>query len=355
MNDKVKSGEAPGHDIVVIGGSAGSTQAFVTVLSALPKSLPAALFIAYHIPPASEGILHAMLAESVRMKVKLADDGEPILKGVVYVARPDLHLLVERDRVRVARGPRENRWRPAIDPLFRSAAVAYGTRVIGIVLTGMLDDGTAGLAAIKRCGGLVVAQDPLDAAYPEMPQSAAVNVELDHRVAARDMGRLIERLVVEPAGPSPAVPREIAEEARTAARGVPVASPEVVYTCPDCGGPLQRAGQDSREGVERYRCIVGHAWSAESLLSNTNETLEVSIWAAIRLFRQRAHLLASRAERERENGRARAAGHYDEQTRESLEHARQLQELVMRRIELREAETAGEGDAATGAKKAASA
>jgi two-component system chemotaxis response regulator CheB len=248
---------------------------------------------------------------------------------VVYVARPDRHLLLEDGAVRVVRGPRDNQWRPAIDPLFRSAAVAYGARVIAVVLTGMLDDGTAGLAAVKRCGGVAVVQDPLDADFPDMPRSALDNVEVDHKAPLKDMGKLLHRLAAEPAGASPPVPREIREEARFAATGVPVGDPDVKYMCPDCGGPLERIAEEGEaESLERYRCIVGHAWSAESLLSGTSRSLETAIWAAIRLLRQRSHLLASRAEREREGGRLSWARHYRDQVQESLAHTRKLQELL---------------------------
>jgi two-component system chemotaxis response regulator CheB len=329
MEDPATS-KLQGHDIVVIGGSAGATEALLELLRQLPGSFPACVFVAYHMPPHAEGVLHKTLAGAGALRVRLAEDGDPVRHGVVYVARPDRHLLVDDGVVRVVRGPRENHWRPAIDPLFRSAAVAYGSRVIAVVLTGRLDDGTAGLVAVKRCGGIAVVQDPLDAEFPDMPRSALDNVEVDHKAPLKELGGLLQQLVAQPAGASPPVPREIREEARFAATAVPVADPDVKYMCPDCGGPLTRITEEEgrADRLERYRCMVGHAWSMESLLSGTDQALESAIWAAIRLFRQRSHLLASREEREREGGRLNSALHYREQVRESLEHARQLQELV---------------------------
>jgi two-component system, chemotaxis family, protein-glutamate methylesterase/glutaminase len=324
----------PGHDIVVIGGSAGAGEALLDLVKQLPRGFPAAIFVAYHLPPGGESYMHRVLAAARTLDVKLADDSEPIRHGVVYVARADRHLLVDRDAVRVTRGPRENRWRPAIDPLFRSAAVAHGSRVIGIVLTGMLDDGTAGLSAIKRCGGIAIVQDPHDAVHPEMPQSAIDNVPVDHRLALKDMGDVLKRLVREPAAASPPVPDHLRAEARISAQGAAtLLSDSPRYICPECGGPLHRHDAPG-EMLERYRCMVGHAWNAESLLSGINDQLESTVWASIRLFRQRAQLLTSRARREREAGRERAAHHFDELARESSEHAGRLQHLVMGPLDL---------------------
>ena len=339
MSGSVREQHLPGHDIVVIGGSAGVANALQVLLRQLPRGFPAAIFVGYHVPAGVDGAMPRMLASASALEVKLADDGEVIRRGVVYVARPDHHLLLEKETVRVTHGPRENGWRPAIDPLFRSAAVSHGSRVIGIVLTGMLDDGTAGLLAIKRCGGIAIAQDPHDAAYPGMPQSAIDNVPVDHRSALKDMGELLKRLAHEAAGASPPVPDDLLKEARISAQGVPVSQPfprtPPEYMCPDCGGPLHKEGAPG-EQLDRYRCLVGHAWGASTLLAGTNDQLESTVWAAIRLFRQRAQLLSTRAERELDAGRLRTADNYREQAEESLGHARRLQDLAMQSFEFGE-------------------
>lgn len=336
MSGSIREQHLPTRDIVVIGGSAGVANALQVLLSQLSQEFPAAVFVAYHAPAGVDGAVPRMLASASALEIKLADDGDRIRRGVVYVARPDRHLLLEKETVRVTHGPRENGWRPAIDPLFRSAAVSHGSRVIGIVLTGMLDDGTAGLLAVKRCGGLAIAQDPHDAAYPDMPQSAIDNVPVDHRLALKDMGEVLKRLVREPAGASSPVPDDLLKEARISAQGVPVSQPfprtPPEYMCPDCGGPLHKEGAPG-EQLDRYRCLVGHGWGASTLLSGTNDQLESTVWAAIRLFRQRAQLLSTRAGRELQAGRERTAYHYREQAEESLGHARRLQGLAMTSFE----------------------
>src|SRR5262245_23954147 len=323
--------EAAGHDIVVIGASAGGNSVLIELAKQLPLDFPAAVFTAYHMPAGAEGHLADALKTTGRLPAKHAEDGEEIRHGVVYVAPPDRHLLVKSGYLRVTHGPRENRWRPAIDPLFRSAAVAYGSRVIGVVLSGMLDDGTAGMLAIKRCGGTTIVQDPLDAAYPEMPQSALANVEIDHVLDASNIASTIARLARETAGEGPEIPQELAAEARIAEGGEITPEPErVVATglmCPECGGPLR---EQSTEGFDQYRCLVGHAWSAQSLLAGSDVALEGTVWAAIRLFRQRANLLTLASKRERTAGRASMAKHYEQNAKEAQEHAIRLQGMVLR-------------------------
>jgi two-component system chemotaxis response regulator CheB len=221
--------------------------------------------------------------------------------------------------------------------MFRSAAVAYGTRVIGVILTGMLDDGTAGLLAVKRCGGITVVQDPSEAEYPDMPQSALDNVEIDRTLALADMGTAIARLVAAPAAPAVPVPPEIEQEARASAEGTPVrfqhSTRETDLNCPECGGPLH---EESHGPMKRYRCLVGHGWSPRTLLSSQSDTLESTVWAAIRLFRQRGNLLGTMAKREREAGRESLAIHYENMAAEALDHARRLQGVAMEPLQLAE-------------------
>jgi two-component system chemotaxis response regulator CheB len=326
---KAASEEGAGHDIIVIGASAGGVDALLALVKQLPPNLRAAVCLTVHLMPGARGTLADVLRQAGTLRVKLADDGEAIRHGTVYVARPDRHLIVERGSIRVTHGPRENRWRPAIDPMFRSAAVAYGTRVIGVILTGMLDDGTAGLLAVKRCGGITVVQDPHDAAYPDMPQSALDNVETDHRVALTDMGAVIARLVAERAAPEVPVPPEIQDEVRASVDGTPVtighSTSETDLNCPECGGPLH---EQSHGPMKRYRCMVGHGWSPQTLLSNMDDTLEGTLWAAIRLFRQRGNLLSTMAKRAREAGRETMAVHYESVAAETMEHAQRLQHMA---------------------------
>lgn len=185
-----------GHHIVVIGTSAGGLEAVDEVIGGLPSHVPASFFIVQHMAPENTGIaLLRRLSKHNGFTCKMAIDGETFKPGTIYIAPADYHLLVKEKTVLVTKGARENRYRPAVDPLFRSAAVTHGASVIGIVLTGMLDDGSAGLGAIKKCGGITVVQDPKDATYPEMPQSALNNVEVDHCVPLSEMGGLLDKLI----------------------------------------------------------------------------------------------------------------------------------------------------------------
>jgi two-component system chemotaxis response regulator CheB len=321
------------RNIVVIGASAGGVDAIATLLRALPPDTPASFFVVSHVLPESQNHLVATLNASGPFTAKHAQDGEELRTGFVYVAPADHHLLVKREHVRVTRGPRENRWRPAIDPLFRSAAVAYGPRVIAVVLSGMLDDGTSGLVAVKRCGGIAIVQDPDDAAFAEMPRTAIANVEVDHVLRIDEMPEVIARLVDEPAEAALVAepPRDIVVEARIAETGYSdersssVGATLTALSCPECGGPLwqRSAGNDPR-----YRCRVGHAYGAASLLSAQDEALEASIWAAVRLLDQRANVLTAMAERDRTSHRERMGARHEALAAESRNHADVLRKLL---------------------------
>jgi two-component system chemotaxis response regulator CheB len=320
---------------VVIGASAGGVEAIATLLRDMPREVPAAFFVVSHVLPESANHLVDTLNTRGPLTAKHARDGEEFRHGFVYVAPPDRHLLVKRDHVRVSRGPRENRWRPAIDPLFRSAAVAHGPRVVGIVLTGMLDDGTAGLLAIKRCGGIAIVQDPDDAEFAEMPQTVLANVEVDHSLPLSDMPPVVSGLISErmthAVAPPPA---DIVLEARIAETGY---SDETlteslgelsVLSCPECGGPLWELSEGNRS---RYRCRVGHAYGDSSLLSAQDEVLEGSVWAAIRLFDQRANVLTTMASKERGSQRSRLAAHHETLAMEARNHATALRAFLVGR------------------------
>ena len=206
--------ESPrGHDIIVIGASAGGVEALKAIAGVLPGDLPAAVFAVLHQSPDAPGMLGKILDGAGPLAACLAAAGDPVERGRIYVAPPDHHLLVKEGRVALGRGPRENRARPAIDPTFRSAAVAYGSRVVGVILTGYLDDGASGLAAVERCGGVTVIQDPEDAAYPDMPESALRAVAPgggpDHIVPLAQIGELLGRLARTEAGEPVEPPRDI--------------------------------------------------------------------------------------------------------------------------------------------------
>jgi two-component system, chemotaxis family, protein-glutamate methylesterase/glutaminase len=323
----------PGHDIIVIGASAGGVEALIAVVGALPCDLPAALFVVLHVPPDGTSVLPRILTSAGRLPAAHPRDGDPIEHGRIYVAPPDHHLLVEPGCVRVVRGPRENRYRPAADPLFRSAARAYGSRVIGVVLSGMLDDGSAGMIAIASRGGTGVVQTPGDALFPGMPRSAIKNDSPAHVLPVAEIGALLTRLAREPAHIDQEVPRSMEKEANSAALDMETlddpdkpGTPSV-FGCPECGGVLWEMREDA---MLRYRCRVGHAFTADSLIAEQSLHLEAALWAALRGLEEKAALVHRLAERAREGGHTALAARYKEQERDALGHAAVIRDLIMR-------------------------
>lgn len=284
--------------IIVIGTSAGGLEAVDRLVGALPTDLPASIFIVQHMAPQNSGEpLLRRLSRHSAFQPKLAEHGEPFKSGRIYIAPPDNHLLVKKSRMLVTKGARENRHRPGIDPLFRSAAVSHGARVIGVVLTGMLDDGTAGLIAIKKCGGATVVQDPGDAAYSGMPLSALDNADVDFCVPLAEMGALLTTLVSKRPGKNKAVPSHVRTEAVIAERVLSDISQvnglgeQVPYNCPGCGGVLWE--MDAAVGQKRYRCHTGHSYTGATLLASQSEKIEEILWICLRMFEERKNLLAS--------------------------------------------------------------
>lgn len=321
------------RDIVVIGASAGGVEAVASLVEALPRDLAAAVFVVVHFPPHSTSVLPRIITRRGGMTAMHPEDGTPIELGCVYVAPPDRHLTVEQGHVRLVRGPRENGARPAVDPLFRSAARAYGARVIGIVLTGNLDDGTAGMMAIKSAGGLAVVQDPGDALYAGMPSSALRHVQPDHVVPLSEIPGLLVRRVGEPVEQKGAGPvarqqntevdiSEMDREALESERaGVPSG-----YVCPECTGALWETNEG---GLPRFRCRVGHAYSFETLLAEQGSAMDAALWAAYRALEERAALTARMGARMRERGQASLAQRYQEQTEETLQRAELIRRVLL--------------------------
>jgi two-component system chemotaxis response regulator CheB len=295
------------RDIVVIGGSAGGIDALIRFLPGLPPDLPAAIFVVVHTGPESPGYLAGVFTRAGRLSARYAGDAEKFERGAIYVARPDHHLLLSPgDRVQVVRGPRENGTRPAVDPLFRSAALAYGPRVIGVVLSGGLDDGTAGLRGIKMRGGTTIVQDPADALASSMPSSALRNASIDYCKPAAELAALIVQLTRSEA-PEPARLEkkmtslmEIEVEAAKGKGGQAIidhADPSLL-TCPECHGALLRLRGES---PLRYRCHTGHAFTADSLLAAVNEATEEAVWNAVRSIQETSMLMSHLADHWRQS------------------------------------------------------
>jgi two-component system, chemotaxis family, protein-glutamate methylesterase/glutaminase len=289
------------QDIVVIGASAGGLPTLKRLVSRLPADYRGSMFIVVHISPEARGDMAAILAHAGPVRAVTAQDGLAVDPGTIYTAPPDHHLLLEAGRMRVVRGPRENRHRPAVDPLFRSAAWAYGPRVVGVVLSGNLDDGTAGLWAIKSCGGITVVQDPGEAEHPEMPTNALMHNRIDHRLALADIAELLVRLEKQPVDrdrPSSPVPG-IGEEIGFAAFEGHMADVARLgtlspFTCPSCRGALWELEEG---GHLRYRCHTGHAFSQDSLLVDQTLAVEEGLYDALRAVEEKAAALRRLAQR----------------------------------------------------------
>jgi two-component system chemotaxis response regulator CheB len=269
-----------GLDIIVIGGSAGSVEALREMVRGLPADLRAAVFIVIHLSPWSKSQLPEILSKRGPLPATHPVSGQSIATGHIYVAPPNTHLLLTDGHVELWQGPKENRQRPSINALFRSASVAFGKRVIGVVLSGCLDDGSAGLWWIKRHGGLAVVQNPKTAVQSEMPGNALQHVEADYVVNVEEMPRLLARLVEEG--------RDLPVEKPRTDKAVSETKRVIETTCPDCHGPLSEV-QDA--DLRQYRCLVGHSYSARSLLDSNSEAQERSLWSAVVKLEESAKLV----------------------------------------------------------------
>lgn len=283
--------------IVVVGASAGGVEALSKLAEDLPPDIPAAVLMVLHI--GEDSFLPRVLARASPLPVAHARSGEPLKTGRIYVAPPGRHMLVHDSHLLLRRGPRENLARPAIDPLFRSAACSFGSATIGVILTGSLNDGTAGLDAVRSCGGVTVVQDPEDAAVPDMPANALQHVDVDHCAPLSEIGALLGRLTAASPGAQPEIPELVRLEAAVAAQEhndmeiaerLGTISP---FICPDCNGPLWEI---TDSGPLRFRCHTGHAFTAETMLEAQSEEAEDLLWSLLRAHQQRAAMTARLAE-----------------------------------------------------------
>ena len=319
------------RDLVVVGSSMGGIEALSSLAGQLPADLPAAVLIVQHTSPESPGMLGAILSRRGPLPAVMAEDGMSLERGKIYVAPPNRHLLATAGGIRVTFGPRENRARPAIDPLFRTAAGNYRSRVIGVVLTGLLGDGAAGLLAVKRCGGMALVQAPDDAAYAEMPLRALESVKDAQKFAMDNLGKLLVRHCGEPAPEPPPVPDALSVETRLTETSMgtedwgSVPSLPTSFTCPECKGAIHEIRE---EGLTRFRCRVGHAYSTHDLLGDKAKAAEESLWVALQTLEERAQMLEVMAAEDRQRGWHRGAGGYAERAKEARSHADRLRELL---------------------------
>ena len=323
--------------LIVMGASVGGMEALSTIFSALPADFPAAILVVTHVG-ARKSLLPELLAKTSALPVRYAQDREPIRPGRILLAPPDLHMLVAitagQATVELTRGPRENHTRPAIDPLFRSAAAALGPLVVGVILSGYLDDGTAGLQAIKACGGTVLVQDPEEAVAPSMPQSAIRNVAVDRQLPVAEIAPALLALVKDTAAPvadRTEAPAWIAVENRFA-RGVgnmeqlqKIATPSS-FTCPECQGTLWEL---TDQQPQRFRCHTGHSFTAPILGELQHEKAEDAIWAAVRALQEKEQLFASLAAKATAWMHSGTANEYLQKARQAREQADLLKRVLL--------------------------
>ncbi|MDQ7808572.1 chemotaxis protein CheB [Amycolatopsis sp. A133] len=320
------------RDVVVIGASAGGVETLREVVGQLPDGFPAAVLVVLHLAPAAPTALPQILDRAGRLRALPATDGAPLTPGVIHVAPPDRHLLLDDGKLALTRGPTENGHRPAVNATFRSAALAAGPRVIGVVLSGTLHDGTGGLCAVVERGGLAVVQDPADALYPGMPESALTRVATKHVYPAAVLGKALDQLVrqrVEPAAVAPPSPALVLEDriARDGIERSPLAehAPASGYACPDCHGTLLETGDEPGH----YRCRVGHAWTAEALLAARGTEFERALWTALRSLEEKGEI-AERMKRDAEaRGHVRIVRRYTDTARECRTAAETLRRFLL--------------------------
>ncbi|MEO6260075.1 MAG: chemotaxis protein CheB [Thermoanaerobaculia bacterium] len=328
---------ASGHDIVVIGTSAGGLKALSAVLSVLPADLDAAIFVVQHLAADKKSYLPKLLGDVCSLPVSSPADNEPFERGHVYVAAPDFQLLLHDDRIRAIRGPQENRYRPSIDALFRSAARSHGSRVIGMVLTGFLDDGTVGLQTIKKRGGITVVQDPAEAEYPSMPRTALRYVDVDHTVKIADAGVLLIRLVSQPphrqedfpTTPAIEIESNIAEQLMNTEEfldNVEQIGKRTTYTCPDCNGSIWQIGD---EEPLKLRCHVGHSFTGEVFSSEQTRNIESALWSAVRIMEEKVTFSRQLAQRKRDENLLEEAEAYENEAKTIDKEVTKVRDLIV--------------------------
>ena len=317
------------RDIVVVGGSAGSIEVLCEFVAGLPEDFPGSIFVVVHFPASVRSTLPRILSRAGSLPARHPRDGELIEPGRIYVAPPDVHLVLGKGHVHLVRGPKENGHRPAVDPLFRSAAQSYGNRVVGIVLSGNLNDGTAGLSRVKQSGGIALVQDPESALYPGMPRSAIDHVAVDHVLPVEDLAALVTTMATRPVELEAIVSEEVtgdtlADEVAIADRQTQPGAPSTM-ACPECHGVLWEAAE---EELLQFRCRVGHAYSADALLVHQSEQLEAALWTALRALEEHSALGRRLAARAETRGHHHSASAFTEQAMDSDHHASVIRSVL---------------------------
>jgi two-component system chemotaxis response regulator CheB len=323
------------RNIVVIGASAGGILALTDLFKSLPQGFEAYIFVVLHVSPFSPSVLPQILGNAAPFKSKHARDGEVMEPNLIYVAPPDHHIILEKDKMLVKKGPKENRFRPSVDALFRSAAYSYGARVVGVVLSGMLDDGTSGLWNVKRLGGIAIVQDPTDAEFPHMPLNVMEYVEVDHMVRINKMGELLHRITQEEAPPTAVLDDKDFDrmnmEVRIAAQdnafemGVLQKGDITPLTCPECNGGLVRFDEGK---IVRYRCHTGHGFTENALLAGVTKSVEEDMWRVVKSLEEAIILLEQAARQFELSGKDEFANIFFKKALEAHKQTQQLRQYI---------------------------
>ena len=322
------------HDIIVIGASAGGVEALMELVRGLPPDLPAAVLIVLHVARRGTSIMPHILNREATLPARHPQSGERIEPGNIYLAPNDHHLLVKDGCIVLDAGPRENGFRPAVDSLFRTAAKAYGSRVVGVVLTGLLDNGSAGLVSVKANGGIAIVQDPADAMFPDMPENALKVVEADYVLPLAQIPTTLARLA-QTQVPQPVVssgkgnPGDEADDTGT---------DNTIYTdeagkksdlvCPECGGSLVEYQGGKDDQLVSFRCRVGHRYSLHTLLESQSRVTEAALWAAVRSLEENGSICRRMAQQARASHQMSTEEQYLARAEDVRQHAEVIRRLL---------------------------
>lgn len=317
--------------LITIGGSSGGKAAILKILKNVPKSIDAAFVVVIHTSYDTPTFFDIVLQKQTELKVELATHNTVLNSGTVYIAQPNCHLIICDHTIQLSKGPRENLFRPAIDVLFRSAAVSFGNQCIGILLTGRLNDGSTGLEAIKKCGGIAIIQNPDSAEFTEMPRSAQELVDVDHVLELEDIAQTLESIVAEPPPMATAIPNYLIREndiVKTIASRVELENDlghQVPLSCPSCSGPLWKI---ERSNVDRYRCHTGHSFTKEALLEGQNTALEEALWISLRTLEEKKVLLSRMVKDYSERKMDNLSRSYEDKLQEISQHINKIRHIL---------------------------
>ena len=318
--------------IIAIGTSAGGFFALADLISQLNDDMDAAFFVVMNL--SNQGIgdyLVNQMQKYTSLFCVEVDEPITIMRGTIYFAQPNKHLIIKNNKVKLGCGPQENCWRPSIDVLFRSGAVSFDGHTIGIILTGLPDDGASGMEAIKICGGTCIVQDPNEAEYPDMPLSVLKEMEVDYCVPLAEMGAVISDVIDNKKVIKTIIPEYLVQEVKISEEGVgsikemAELGKSSTLSCPDCGGVLFELNNGS---ITRYKCHTGHSYSINDLLEKQNQSLESTLWIAMRTIEEKKKLLSQLSEKDVSRGYSRTASNYSEKINELDKHIDNLKTVL---------------------------